>query len=82
MKKNKKNEELQSRREFFKNAVKTALPILGTIVLAGSPRIVGAINAPMGCIGSCYGTCTSSCSRSCASNCHGMCKNGCFATSK
>ena len=31
MKENKKREELQSRREFFKTAVKGALPILGTI---------------------------------------------------
>ncbi len=30
----KKNEKLQSRREFFKKAAKGALPILGAIVLA------------------------------------------------
>lgn len=35
MKKN-RNEELQSRREFFKNAVKSVLPILGTIVLSST----------------------------------------------
>ena len=37
MEKNEKNEELQNRREFFKKAAKSALPILGAIVLAGSP---------------------------------------------
>ena len=42
MKKNVKNEELQSRRDFFKKAAKGALPILGAIVLAGSPGILKA----------------------------------------
>ena len=36
MKKNGKNEELQSRREFFKKAAKGALPIFGAIVLGPS----------------------------------------------
>ena len=40
MKKNEKNEELQSRREFFKKAAKGALPILGAIALAGAPGVV------------------------------------------
>ena len=37
MKKNERNEELQSRREFFKKAAKGALPILGAMVLANAP---------------------------------------------
>ena len=50
MKKNEKNEELQSRREFFKKAAKGALPILGAIVLANAPAVINAAeNAPMGC---------------------------------
>lgn len=36
MVKNEKNEELQSRREFFKKAAKGALPILGAVVLASA----------------------------------------------
>ena len=49
MKKNEKNEELQSRREFFKKAAKGALPILGAIVLANAPAVINAAeNAPMG----------------------------------
>lgn len=36
MEKNKNNEELQSRREFFKKAAKSALPILGAVVLAST----------------------------------------------
>ena len=42
MEKNEKNEELQNRREFFKKAAKSALPILGAIVLAGAPQILKA----------------------------------------
>ena len=48
--KTKKNEELQSRREFFKKAAKGALPILGAILLAGMPNVVNAAQkTPMGC---------------------------------
>lgn len=32
-----KNEELQSRRDFFKKAAKGVLPILGAVVLSGAP---------------------------------------------
>ena len=42
MEKNKKNEELQSRREFFKQAAKGALPVLGAILLANTPSILKA----------------------------------------
>ena len=52
MEENKKNqkEEIQSRREFFKNAAKGVLPILGAMLLAGSPAIVKAASiVPMGC---------------------------------
>ncbi|WP_182435865.1 hypothetical protein [Leyella stercorea] len=49
MKKNEKNEELQSRREFFKKAAKGALPILGAILLSGAPQILNvAEKSPMG----------------------------------
>lgn len=49
MKKNVKNEELQSRREFFKKAAKGALPILGAILLSGAPQILNATEkSPMG----------------------------------
>ena len=44
MEKKKQNEELQSRREFFKKAVKGALPILGAVVLAGNPMLAKAVD--------------------------------------
>lgn len=67
-----KNEELQSRRQFFKRAAKTALPILGAIVLANMPIIAKATETETGCSG-----CGSSCSGSCKYTCSGSCKNGC-----
>ena len=89
MKKNQNNEELQSRREFFKKAAKSALPILGAIVLAGTPGIVKAAEKePMDCQrlcnGSCYyycdnacSGCKGTCSGSCYNTCHGSCSGGC-----
>ncbi len=77
MKKNKNNEELQSRREFFKKAAKGALPILGAIVLANAPVIAQAAEkAPMGCTGTCYGLCYGGC-KGCSTTCTGTCSHGC-----
>lgn len=92
MKKNEKDEELQSRREFFKKAAKGALPILAAVALASAPTIVKAVEkVPMGCnygcAGSCYTACYGclhSCNRMCADtcnfNCIGGCKGGCTGT--
>ncbi len=84
-----KNEELKSRRDFFRNAAKAALPILGAIALS-SPLISQAAETAMGC-GSCRGGCTScvagcldncarsctQCSNGCARGCHANCYTGC-----
>lgn len=78
MKKNGKNEELQSRREFFKKAAKGALPILGAIVLVNAPIIANATEeAPMGCNNSCYRGCASHCSGRCQTTCNVSCQNHC-----
>ena len=78
MKKNKNNEELQSRREFFKKAAKGALPILGAIVLAGTPNILNATeHAPNGCSRYGCGVCTNSCSGACKGGCYTTCSGGC-----
>lgn len=87
MKKTNQKEEIQSRRDFFKKAAKTALPILGIAVLASNPIIAKAsekvIKSESGsgcwgcgyscssCIGSCFG-CTGTCSGTCTS-CTGTC---------
>ena len=52
---NKKKDELQNRREFFKKAAKGALPILGAIVLANVPGILKAADAHgTGCVRNFY----------------------------
>lgn len=72
MDKNKKNEELQSRREFFKRAAKGALPIIAGALIASNPTLAEAANT-MSCAGcnnrcmnSCFNTCYKSCSRKCS----------------
>ena len=85
MEKNEKNEELQSRREFFKRAAKGALPILGAIALASSPAIVKAAEETMdcnyscsnSCRGTCYGRCSGSCGGACSYSCQNTCKGAC-----
>ena len=70
----KENNEVQSRREFFKKAAKRALPILGAVILASTPIISKAVeNEPMGCYNSCY----RSCSGTCEGDCTSRCKDGC-----
>ena len=76
--KKQKNEEVQSRRDFFKKAAKSALPILGAVLLANTPTIVKATEAePMGCSYSgCWGSCSGTCSGGCM-GCKGTCTGGC-----
>lgn len=71
------NNKLQSRRQFFKNAAKTALPILGAIALMNVPFVSKA--AAMGCSDD---GCSYTCSTSCQSECRGYCKYGCSTTCK
>ena len=74
MEKSKKDEELQSRREFFKNAAKGALPILtlsalgSTILSSCSPD--KSDSCKYGCSGSCSGSCAGSCDKNCSGDCH------------
>lgn len=86
--KSKKNEELKSRREFFKKAAKSALPILGAVVLSSTPLISKAAESTYcnygcsygceGCSDSCYGSCKGSCNSSCVTgNCSYTCSGGC-----
>lgn len=79
MKKSKKNEELQSRREFFKNAAKGALPILAFTVLG--PTILSSCkkdddnktSSSSGCGKSCSGGCDDGCTNNCDDLCGGDC---------
>ena len=85
MKQKKTNEELQSRREFFKKAAKAALPVVGAVVLSSMPiqNVVGASEPGLckGCTSICTGACggctnctgCTSCSgcTGCSLNCYG-----------
>ena len=71
MKQKKTNVELQSRREFFKKAAKTAMPVVGAMVMASLPSNLFATNSTSckGCTGGCTGGCSS-----CTGSCFGSCK--------
>lgn len=79
MKQKKSNEELQSRREFFKKAAKAALPVVGAVVLASMPSDIFATNTTEcnGCSGTCTGSCVGSCTGSCIGGCSGSCSGSC-----
>lgn len=85
MKKQNEKEEIQSRRDFFKNAAKGALPILGVALLASNPILAKATETPMGCMGcsnGCLATCRGTCSGSCTGSCIDGCKSNCKTTCK
>lgn len=92
MSNSKKNEELQSRREFFKQAAKAALPVVGAAIMASVPFAqANAMGCNYACTGNCYGgcdgvcggNCINTCSNSCSNYCTGCrntCSNGCYNT--
>ncbi len=83
MEKKNSNEELQSRREFFKKAAKNVLPFVAAVALASNPVVAKAVEeAPMGCGKyTCSGGCKNGCT-SCKYTCTGGCKNACMYTCK
>ena len=73
MKEKNTNEEILSRRGFFKNAAKKVLPVIAIMGL-NSIQTVFAEDHPTCCT---YGgACSSSCSGGCE-GCSGSCKGGC-----
>ena len=91
MEKKNKNEELQTRREFFKKAASAALPILGAALLASNPIVAKATEADRcyagyactgACSGSCKTSCYSGCKTTCSGTCSGTCRYGCDGTCK
>lgn len=79
--KHKENEGLQSRREFFKRAAKSVLPIIGFVTLTIVPTPIKA-SSVTGCETTCFGACTETCfgcsgeCTGCTGSCLGVCK-GC-----
>lgn len=85
----KKQEEIQSRREFFKNAAKAALPMLGVALLASNPIVAKAAETQMGCQYSCFYSCLNTCYQTCYGcrfecyqTCLHSCAGGCLTTCK
>jgi len=67
-----------SRREFFKGAAKKTLPILGAVALMNVPNVLNAATTrATDCENSCYGSCSGSCSGTCEGGCKGDCKGQC-----
>ena len=82
MKEENKNENLQSRRQFFKQAAKAALPVIGAVVLSQLPMVAQA-QAPSTCSkGSCAGTCYANCRNNCQAFCTQGCTNHCKSACK
>lgn len=74
------NEELHSRREFFKKAAKKTLPMLA--IVAFGQTLLNACDKddePRGCGNACSGSCSNSCSGGCDGGCSGDCDDGCTA---
>ena len=81
---NKKKDELQNRREFFKKAAKGALPILGAILLANVPGVMRSHEGktPNDCNYNCGYSCSYQCTTSCKGSCNASCVTGCKYTCK
>lgn len=82
MEKNNKDEELQSRRGFFKKAAKGALPFLVGAALVAVSTVTKAsdVNDCNGaCTGTCYGSCQG-CDKTCRGTCYGSCEGTCNST--
>lgn len=75
-----KNEELQSRREFFKSAAKAVLPVIGAVVLSQMPLKASAMTSCAGCIAQCMDGCTTSCKGFCKTTCQTWCATHCSGT--
>lgn len=72
-----RNNETQNRREFFKEAAKKALPILGVFFMS-KPLIAHAEEIlETGCKTGCSGGCRTLCEEGCSHSCNGGCKDTC-----
>ena len=75
---NNKNNETQNRREFFKEAARKALPIIGAVALMSNPVLTRAAQLePTYCEKGCYATCADNCTGSCRGDCRQSCRTSC-----
>lgn len=74
MEKSDKDNELQSRRDFFRNSVKRVLPIVGALVMT-NPIVASVIKmqeskqANYCTLGTCFGECVMNCLHGCDVTC-------------
>jgi CXXX repeat radical SAM target protein len=68
-----KQEEIQTRREFFKKAAKATLPVLGAVVLSSIPFAETKADYVNFYTGECTG-CSGSCQQSCSGTCSAVVK--------
>ena len=77
------NNELKNRREFFKEAAKKTLPIIGIIALIELPiSTVSARKVVLDCETMCKGTCSDSCDQTCTGTCCNTCWTSCISGCK
>lgn len=75
-----KQEELQSRREFFKNAGSKTLPFLALAAFGSSVLTACDKDEPDGGGGNgCGNSCSGSCDDGCSNNCDSLCGGDCWA---
>lgn len=72
-----KDDELQSRRDFFKKTASNVLPFLGVVVLGSTLATSCDLLGDGDSSGSSSG-CGKSCSGSCDGDCAGDCDDGCW----
>lgn len=71
----------QTRRQFFKEAAKKTLPVLGAAILMSNPIIAKADEKEsLGCNYGCAGTCSNNCTGTCITGCYTQCYTACFTS--
>lgn len=74
--------DLFSRRQFFKKSLKKILPVIGGVVL-GALHLEKAegktpTNCIYGCAYACMTSCSGACDFTCLGDCHAGCKTSCY----
>lgn len=81
----KRQEGLHSRRDFFRMVGKTALPMLGAVVLSNLPILNASAHESKletGCDYNCWSSCRGGCRYGCRYGCKIGCKTSCSGSSK
>lgn len=77
MEEKKQNEELQSRREFFKESAKKVLPMFAVAMLGSSALSSCYKEDFISCRSGCTGECDRSCTERCSGDCWDVCAYSC-----